>query len=130
MFFLWGVFRGKRANSLQHFPGAEKPLTQDIPMAATSLPENMFSPVPKLNSALGSAATNTEMSATKESESASSHKIVNGNCSIQSSSLVSRDNCSRINAEQNDKLDSSSLQNSIPKLAPDRRYFGIPLVIF
>nr|GMC58059.1 uncharacterized protein LOC109179093 [Ipomoea batatas] len=128
MFFLWGVFRGKRANSLQNFPGAEKPLIQDILTAATSLPENMFTPVPKLNSVLGSAATNIEMSALKEPESASSHKIVNGNCSIQSSPQVSRDKCSRINTEQNDKLDSSSIQNSEPKLGPDRRYFGVPLV--
>ncbi|VFR01039.1 unnamed protein product [Cuscuta campestris] len=88
MLFLWGVFRGKKANapSLQHFPGAEKPISRNIAMA-TTFPENIFSTVPKVNSACGSAACNTEMPII-ESESTTSRRSVNGNCSTQLSTQV------------------------------------------
>lgn len=45
MFFLWGVFRGKRTNCLQEVSGSSKKLSdaQNMPTAIMSVPENICS---------------------------------------------------------------------------------------
>ncbi|XP_051132998.1 uncharacterized protein LOC127252732 [Andrographis paniculata] len=48
LFFLWGVFRGKKANCLQHMPESLKQIgaPQDIPPPVMSLPDNRCSQRP------------------------------------------------------------------------------------
>lgn len=81
MFFLWGVFKGNKENCLRVL-GAEKLLTQDIPM---TIPDNLCDLGPLKSAACGSTTVHTEMPASKESES--------GECGPQCSPQVSKDVC-------------------------------------
>lgn len=92
MFFLWGVFKGNKENCL-HALGAEKLLTQDISRIILPLPDNLCDLGHIKNAAYGSTAENTEMPASKESESVSSYNMLTEKCGSQGSSQVSKDLC-------------------------------------
>nr|GMD58496.1 DnaJ protein erdj3b [Ipomoea batatas] len=85
MFFLWGVFKGNKENCL-HALGAEKLLTQDISRIILPLPDNLCDLGHIKNAAYGSTAENTEMPASKESESVSSYNMLTEKCGSQGSS--------------------------------------------
>lgn len=76
MFFLWGMFRGKKASCSQRVPGVEKPLTQDILRAVAPSPDNMCPAGSMENSVCSTPASDSEIPASKVSKSASLHKVV------------------------------------------------------
>ncbi|CAK9166009.1 unnamed protein product [Ilex paraguariensis] len=127
LFFLWGVFRGKRASCLQHMPGSTEQFScpQDISMATISLPENTCSLGPIDNS---SSACDGACNVDVASEAHASIALpclsegINGDCDTKVSSLVTKDECIQIVVEQQEfRLDSdplSTIQSSSAHLCP------------
>ncbi|KAI3473851.1 hypothetical protein Pfo_028032 [Paulownia fortunei] len=91
LFFLWGVFRGKKESCLQHMPESLEQFNapQDMPPAIVSLPENRCSLRPVGNDLPGSehAAPAPEVLSAEELCNLWSSRTVNGDCSTKVSSL-------------------------------------------
>ncbi|THG19056.1 hypothetical protein TEA_014464 [Camellia sinensis var. sinensis] len=99
LFFLWGVFRGKKVNYLQNVSGSPKKyfIHRDMPTAIMSPPENtgLLGPIDG-NLPMFSKACNVALSskcpALMESPCLSSDTI-NGNCDTEASSLDPKGQC-------------------------------------
>ncbi|KAL2518516.1 RING/FYVE/PHD zinc finger superfamily protein [Abeliophyllum distichum] len=103
LFFLWGVFRGKKENCSQHLPESPKQFCTppDISPAIMSLPENRCSlgPIAKDLSACDDVSPALEVSASGKLWSSLSSEVVNGDCGTKVLSVDQLD----------DRLDSISL---------------------
>nr|GMD02415.1 uncharacterized protein LOC109194010 [Ipomoea batatas] len=110
MFFLWGMFRGKKASRSQRVPGVEKPLTQDILRAVAPSPENVCSAGPMENSVCSTPASDTEIPASKVSKSASSHKVVECIASDSKSEME----CTSVQNAEGDSNPNTCDQMSVP----------------
>lgn len=101
LFFLWGVFRGKKENC-SHLPESSKQFSTppDIPPAIMSLTENGCSlgPIAKDVSACDDVVQTPEVSASGKLWSLLSSKVVNGDCDTKVRSVDQLD----------DRLDSIS----------------------
>ncbi|CAI9785545.1 unnamed protein product [Fraxinus pennsylvanica] len=103
LFFLWGVFRGKKENCSQRLPESSTQFCTppDIPPAIMSLPENICSlePIAKVLSACDDVATSLEVSASGKLWSNLSSKVIKGDFGTK---VLSAD-------QLDDRLDSISL---------------------
>ncbi|CAA2963339.1 uncharacterized protein LOC111399148 isoform X1 [Olea europaea subsp. europaea] len=101
LFFLWGVFRGKKENC-SHLPESSKQFSTppDIPPAIMSLTENgcLLGPIAKDVSACDDVVQTPEVSASGKLWSLLSSKVVNGDCDTKVRSVDQLD----------DRLDSIS----------------------
>ncbi|KAL7213870.1 hypothetical protein ACSBR1_026326 [Camellia fascicularis] len=99
LYFLWGVFRGKKVNYLQNVSGSPKKyfIHRDIPTAIMSPPENtgLLGPIdgdlPMFSKACN-VALSSKCPALMESPCLSSDTI-NGNCDAEASSLDPKGQC-------------------------------------
>ncbi|CAA3027488.1 uncharacterized protein LOC111399148 isoform X3 [Olea europaea subsp. europaea] len=103
LFFLWGLFRGKKEYCSQHLPESSKQFCTppDIPPVIMSLPENKYSlgPIAKDLSACDDVAPSLDVSASGKLWSLLSSKVVNGDFDTKVLSVDQLD----------DRIDSISL---------------------
>ncbi|KAG8390517.1 hypothetical protein BUALT_Bualt01G0091600 [Buddleja alternifolia] len=96
LFFLWGVFKGKRESSLQHMPESLNQFCapRDIPPAIMSLPETRcsFRPITEDLPESNNTAPMRESPASEDLHSMLSPRVVNGNCGAKISSMDRLDN--------------------------------------
>ena len=116
LYFLWGVFRGKKMNWLQDPSGTPKKycMPGDLPTTIISLPETMRSPGPTEGdlstcSKAYYVALGSECPTSVESPCLSS-EIINEDCDTSKSSLDPKGQCTQANARQLDcNLDATPL---------------------
>lgn len=116
MFFLWGVFRGKRVNCLQQVPGSPKKFSspQDFPTAIMSLSENICSPVP-IDSA--EPKCNRACNVASDAHASidlpwSSTETINGDSDTKVVSLPQNGKCAKLTVERpENRLDCNLLPN-------------------
>ncbi|KAI3471318.1 hypothetical protein Pfo_027981 [Paulownia fortunei] len=109
LFFLWGVFRGKKESYLQHMPESINQFCapRDIPPPIMSLPENICSlrPISEDLHVSEDAAPVLEVPASEELRRLLSSRVVNRDCGTKVSSL--------------DRLDHSLNSSSSPAVRSD-----------
>ncbi|KAJ8554166.1 hypothetical protein K7X08_024844 [Anisodus acutangulus] len=122
MFFLWGVFRVKRASCMQHMQATEKPslVPQDIPKSVMPFPEKIRYLGPVDNVTSGSVSMDGEVIASKESGCA----LANGNVESKASQVCKGDTADA-NVEHLEPNSMSFVPTSHMNSAPERRQFGI-----
>ncbi|KAL7230297.1 hypothetical protein ACSBR2_008739 [Camellia fascicularis] len=116
LYFLWGVFRGKKVNCLQDVSGFPKKycIPRDLPGPIMSLPESICSLGPitmdlPLRLKASSVGRESECPASMESPCLSSETI-KGDCDTIASSLDPKGQCTQANAGAQDcELDTTSL---------------------
>ncbi|XP_057462366.1 uncharacterized protein LOC130752582 isoform X3 [Actinidia eriantha] len=108
LYFLWGVFRGKKVNCLQDASGTPKKycMPEDLPATIISLPETMRSLGPtdgdlRTCSKVYYVALGSECPASMESPCLSSETI-NEDCDTSKSCLDPKGQCTQANARQQD----------------------------
>lgn len=118
MFFLWGVFRGKRVNCLQEVSGSSKKFSgaQDLPTAIMSLPENICSVV-QIDNTVPTCNRSSDVASDArfliDLPCLSSTETINGGTKVISH--LQKDICSKLTMEQPEyRLDFNSLP-PIPK---------------
>lgn len=89
LFFLWGVFRGKKESCLQQMPESinQYCAPRDIPAPIMSLPENRCSLRPITENASQDADPVLEVPASEELRSLVSSRVVKKDCGTKVSSL-------------------------------------------
>ncbi|XP_060204114.1 protein PARALOG OF AIPP2-like isoform X2 [Lycium barbarum] len=122
MFFLWGVFRVKKASCMQHMQAAGKPslAPQDIPKSVVSFPENVHCLRPVDNVTSANVSMDGEVIASKESGC----PLVNGNVDSKVSQVCKGDSADT-NVEHLERSSMSTVPSSHMNSALERRQFGI-----
>ena len=139
LYFLWGVFRGKKVNCLQDASGIPKKycMPGDLPATIISLPETMRSLGPtdgdlRTCSKVYYVALGSECPASMESPCLSSETI-NEDCDTSKSCLDPKGQCPQANARQQDcNLDATplpSIQRTSAMSFQETRCTCAPLVM-
>lgn len=127
MFFLWGVFRVKKASYVQHMQATGKPfpVPQDIPKSSMPFPENVHCLGPVDNATSDNVSMDGEVIASKESGC----PMVNGNVDSKASQVCKGDSVA-VNVENLEPSSVRIVPTSHLNSSPGRRRYGIFQVLF
>ncbi|XP_016484104.2 protein PARALOG OF AIPP2 isoform X2 [Nicotiana tabacum] len=122
MFFLWGVFRVKKASYVQHMQATGKPfpVPQDIPKSSMPFPENVHCLGPVDNATSDNVSMDGEVIASKESGC----PMVNGNVDSKASQVCKGDSVA-VNVENLEPSSVRIVPTSHLNSSPGRRRYGI-----
>nr|XP_033512248.1 uncharacterized protein LOC104097026 isoform X3 [Nicotiana tomentosiformis] len=122
MFFLWGVFRVKKASCVQHMQATGKPfpVPQDIPKSSMPFPENVHCLGPVDNATSDNVSMDGEVIASKESGC----PMVNGNVDSKASQVCKGDSVA-VNVEHLEPSSVRIVPTSHLNSSPGRRRYGI-----
>lgn len=120
LYYLWGVFRGKRVNCSQQVPASPKKLyiPGNTPTAIMSLPDNICSTRPIDEDLLMRDMTRDatpKVHALIDLPSVASTETTNGDCDTKFSSSVPVVNCPQVDIEQQDSRPDSR-PDSLPTI--------------